>query len=267
MLKQKIVFLLLSFLLLPLGLFSSERVTLITTLSPCQSYPRTIILEMTQYSFMRNIPNFIDMPKIIVCDGARNPADIPAYEALKSRLEKLVLTHPHFKNTTLVFCKEHKCLVGAVKEALESVKTEYVFLHQDDFELLVPLDLEGLVDAMDKNHNIKHVRLNSGVNSLGKSNSFDRLIDDYIEGGCDFPLLRTGGWSDNDHIARKDYYEQFVLPKIGDEKTFMEHVMHPAELEDLAKDKRLHLDYGTYLYGTFDEGPFIYHLDRKSSVW
>ncbi len=267
MLKQKIVLFIVSIILIPFALSASEKVTLITTLSPCQSYPRTIILEMTQYSFMRNIPNFARMPKVIVCDGAKNSADIPAYEELKIRLQKLVASHPHFQNTTLVFCSEHKCLVGAVREALKSVETEYVFLHQDDFELLVPLDLDGLVAAMDKNHNIKHVRLNSGINTWGKSNCYDRIMDDYVEGGSDFPLIRTGGWSDNDHIARKDYYENFVLPKIGEEKTFMEHRMHPAELEDIAKDIKAHLDYGTYLYGTFEEGPFIYHLDRKSSVW
>lgn len=267
MLKQKALALVLGCLLFPLGLFASEKVTLITTISPCLSYPRTIFLEISQYSFMRNIPNFEDMPKIIVCDAAKNPEDAPSYEEFKERLQKLVAYHPHFQNTKLIFCSEWKCLVGAVKEALKEVTTEYVFLHQDDFELVKPLDLDGLVAAMDANHNIKHVRLNSGVNLLGKSNSYDRLIDDYVEGGTSFPLLRTGGWSDNDHIARKDYYEDFVMLKIGEEATFMEHVMNRAEMLDLASDIGLHTQYGTYLYGTFEEGPFIYHLDRKSSAW
>lgn len=267
MLKRNLLLLAICSLLMPLGLFASEKVTLITTISPCPSYPRTIFLEMSQYSFMRNIPNFEAMPKIIVCDGIRNPADAPAYEEFKARLQKLAASHPHFQNTKLIFCTEFKCLVGAVKEALKTVTTEYVFLHQDDFELVKPLDLDGLVAAMDENHNIKHVRLNSGMNLLGKSNSYDRLIDDCIEGGTSFPLLRTGGWSDNDHIARKDYYEEFVMPTIGEEATFMEHIMNQLEMKDLGEDINRHTKYGTYLYGTFEEGPFIYHLDRKSSAW
>jgi len=256
---------------LPFHLFSadlSSKLTIITTCSPCCSYPRTIFLQLSQYSLYKFFPDFDTIPKIIVCDGVRNPSDRANYEAYKENLKTLVARHPHFKNTQLIFCEEWVCLVGALKEAFKQVKTDYVFIHQDDFEICLPIDLHGLIDAMDKNHSIKHVRLNSGVNNIKLSNSCDRYLDEYIEGGSDFPLLRTVGWSDNDHFARKDYYENFIFPLIGDEKTFMEAKLMTAAAQAFNADPIDHIKlYGSYLYGHFNEGPYINHLDRKSCAW
>ncbi len=259
-------------LFLSISVFASDlasKLTIITTSSPCVSYPRSLIIMISQYSMLRTIPEFQSLPKIIVCDGVRDPMQAKAYEEYKVRLRAIAATHPHFQNTTLVFCEEWKCLAGALKEAFEHVKTEYVLVHQDDFEFLKPLDLHGLLDAMDKNHNLKHVRLNSSPNPpfLGGPSVNDAGVHDQIEGGSSFPLLTTHRWSDNDHIARTDYYTGLVFPLIGEEKTFMEHVMNGAEGTDLNADLRNHSKYGTFLYGTWGDGPFIYHLDRHSTAW
>lgn len=269
--KIKHSLLILFFLFIPLFIFSndlSSKVTIVTTCSPCISYPRTIYLQISQYSMYRTIPQFQSLPKIIVCDGVKNPEDAEAYNEYKENLKKLVATHPHFQNTKLVFCDEWVCLVGALKEAIKHVETEYMFIHQDDFELKLPIDLVGLIEAMDANHNIKLVRLNSGVNTIGKSNPCDHYIDDYVEGGTQFPLLRTMGWGDNDHFVRKDYYENFVFPLLGEEKTFMEAKLMGAAVHAFKEDPYAHIKlYGTYLYGDFNTGPYLYHLDRKSSCW
>lgn len=265
---KKNVFLLALFVLFcPVDLFSMDvasKVTFITTTSPSVSHPRTIFIQMTQFSFWKNVPDFDSIPKIIVFDAPKKPEDKARYDQYKENMKKIVATHPHFKNTKLVFLEKWGCLVGALKEAFKHVKTEYVFLHQDDFELVKPIDLKGLLSAMDKNHNIKMVRLNSGINAVGLSNACDFHIDDYVEGGTTFPILRTPGWGDNDHIARKDYYDNFVFPTIGDKPTFMEAVlMKPCATEF----PQQHLKYGTYLYGPWNEGPYIYHLDRHSAAW
>ena len=259
-------------LLVPFSAFATDlasKLTIITTSSPCISYPRSLIIMISQYSMLRTIPEFQSLPKIIVCDGIRDPLQAQAYQEYKEKLKVVAATHPHFQNTTLVFCEEWKCLAGALKEAFEHVKTEYVLVHQDDFEFLKPLDLHGLLRAMDQNHNLKHVRLNSAPNPpfLGGPSVNDPGVDDKIEGGSAFPVLKTLRWSDNDHIARTDYYTDFVLPLIGDAKTFMEHVLNTAEHEDLKSDPSKHSKYGTFLYGTWGDGPFIYHLDRHSTAW
>lgn len=245
----------------------SSRLTIITLTSPASSNPRTFLLQLTQYSLYKNIPNFFEIPKIIVFDGAKNPLDEPNYNAFKGKVKELAEFHPHFQNTEIVFCKEHGHYSGALREALRHTKTEYAYIHQEDLELLQPLDLQGLLDAMDQNHNIKFVRLNDGINALGKSNTCDFYIDNYIEGGSAFPLLRTCGFGDHDQISRKDYYEELVFPYIGDAKIFPDGIMMGKVAGDFLQDPKLHLKWGTYLYGGYGDGPFIRHLDRKSPVW
>lgn len=259
--------------LIPLSVFAvdlSKKVTIITTCNPCPTYPRTIYLQISQFGMYKHLPQFFSIPKIIVCDGLRNPADKDAYDGYKENLRKLVANNPQFQNTTLVFCEEWKCLVGAVKEAMEHVETEYVYLHQDDFDLTLPVDLEGLINAMDLNHNIKMVRLNQSQNpaGFGLGRGTESYVDDYVLGGSEFPLLRTSIWSDNDHIARSDYYRDFIFPIFGDEKTYMEaRLMHLGLLAYQQDPEEYSRIYGAYLYGTYNEGPFLFHLDRKSTCW
>lgn len=265
--KTPLIFIL---LFAPFLLFAadvSSKLTIITLTSPAQCNPRTVLLELTQYSLFKNIPNFQDIPKIIAFDGVKNPEDAERYNAYKEKVQLLAKRHPHFQNTQLLFCKEFGHYSGTLKEALRHVNTEYVFIHQEDLQLLQPLDLSHLLDAMDQNHTIKFVRFNDGINSPGKSNTCDTYMDDYIEGGSSFPLIRTCGWGDHDQIARKDYYENEIFPFIGDVKMFPDGIMMGKAAHDFYEDPRLHLRWGTYLYGGYGAGPFIYHLDRKSSVW
>ena len=265
---KSIIFLWVS--LIPISIFSidlSSKVTIITTCSPCPSYPRNIMLQITQNSLYKKIPQFESLPKIIVCDGVRNSANENSYNQYKKSLQRLVEINPQFKNTKLVFCSEWKCLVGALKEAMKEVQTEYVFVHQDDFALIQPIDLEGLIEAMDQNHLIKMVRLGQGVSTVGK-NPYEQFLDDYVEGGSSFPLLATALWSDNDHFARKDYYESFIFPYYGDEKTFMEFKLMAAAHNAFHHNRKEYFEvFGNYLYGKFDEPPYLLHLDRHSSSW
>ncbi len=264
---KKVIFLA---LLVPCFIFSKDvksRLTIITLTSPAACNPRTILLEISQHSLYKNIPNFSEIPKLIAFDGVKNPADEPNYNAYKKKVEELVKSHPHFKNTKLLYCKEHGHYSGLLKEALKYIRTEYAYIHQEDLMLLQPIDLHGLLDAMDLNHNIKFVRFNDGLNTLGKSNACDCYIDDYIAGGSAFPLLRTYGFGDHDQISRKDYYEQTIFPYIGDVKMFPDGIMMGKVAGDCQQDSSLHLKWGTYLYGGYGAGPFIQHLDRKSVVW
>ncbi len=247
------------------GLDVPSKLTIITLVSPAKSNPRTILLELSQFSLTKNIPNFAQIPKIISFDGLRNPADKPTYDAYKKKVAALTRSHPHFQNTQLLFCKEWGHYAGSLREALKLVKTEYVFIHQDDLQHLQPLDLEGMLEAMDKNHNIKFVRFNNEINIQGRSNTCDRYVDDYIEGGSTFPLMRTSGWGDHDQISRTDYYVEEIFPFIGDVKMFPDGVMMGQAAGDFEKGN--HLRWGTYLYGGYGAGPFIRHLDRKSTVW
>lgn len=194
---------------------------------------------------------------IIVFDGVpiQQSYRTLAYELFIKNVEKLVQENPAFANTKLVINREHKHLANSLREAIKIADTPYVLVHQHDFALARPFDAITLIESMDRNPNIKMVRFNKWPN-IG--NWWDGEVDDYVEGGTLAPLTRTFGWSDNDHIARLDYYIDFVLPKVTWNGA-MEWFVHNPE-----KCKQNHLEFGTYIYGAPGEAPYLKHLDGKT---
>ena len=232
-----------------------DKLTIITTTSPIPSNPGTEMLKKTQESLFQ-VAALKECKKIIVFDGVppQQRYRALAYELYIQNVERLVRENPIFSNTTLVVNREFKHLANSLREAMKLVDTPYVFVHQHDFVLTRPFDAINLIKSMDENVNLKFIRFNRFYN---EPNWWDGPIDDYIAGGSYVPLLRTFGWSDNDHIARVDYYRDFVFPKVTWGGA-MEWFLH-----DPVKIQMDHLAYGTYLYGTYKEAPYLYHLDGK----
>ncbi len=233
----------------------ADKLTINTPTSPIPSNPGTGMLEKTQESLLK-VAALKACKKIIVFDGVppQQRYRTLAYELYIQNVEKLVRENPVFSNTTLVINREFKHLANSLREAMKLVDTPYVFVHQHDFILTRPFDAINLIKSMDENPNLKLIRFNRFSNV---PNGWDGAIDNYIEGGCFVPLMRTFGWSDNDHIARMDYYNNFVFPKVTWGGA-MEWFLH-----DPSRIQMDHLSYGTYLYGHPNDAPYIYHIDGK----
>lgn len=238
--------------------YLAEKLTIITSTSWIPSNPSTEMLEITQNSLFI-VPELRNCKQIIVFDGipsSYHREAIDSYELYIQNVERLVREHPDFVNVMLVINKEHKHLANSLKEAFLYVDTPYVFVHQHDFALIRPIDIMNLIKSMDENPNLKHIRINRLYNT---ANHFDGEVDEVIVGGSYVPLIRTFGWSDNDHITRTDYYHNFVFPKIV-RNGAMEWFLH-----DRNKIEQEHLSYGTYIYGNLNESdPYLYHLDGVS---
>ena len=237
-----------------------DKLTIITSTSALRSHPSTELLEITQSSLFK-MPGIKSCRKIIVFDGLhrRQRPLAEKYEQYKESVIELTKTNPYFADTKLVFCKKHKHLAWALQEAMEHVETPYVFVHQHDFQIKRQIDVAGIVRSMDENANLKHIRLPRRWNVAFR---FDYHVDDVIEGPAYVPLTRTFGWSDNDHFTRKDYYDNFIFPKIT-KPWPMESFIHPLEEEMTKKDPKNHRIFGTYLYGKLGDGRYIFHLDGK----
>lgn len=249
---------------------TSEQITIITTTNPIPSIPSTKILYASMKSLYQ-IPAFRRCKKIIVFDGIQSGFESRQndYEEYKKNISKLTETSPYFFNTELVFCPQWSHLAGAIKQALEHVTTPYLFIHQHDFNLVKKIKLNHLLTSMHTNPNIKYVRLNSygknlPSNTTGFHYRYDGDVDNFVEGGSLIPLTRTFGWSDNDHIARTDYYRDFILPncKFG----AMEWFLHPLFKKSLREQgPNCHLLFGTYLYGGLNDGKYIQHTDGREA--
>lgn len=238
----------------------ARLVTVITSTSPVQSMPDTKHLYPAQKS-LHMIPALAKCKKIIVFDKIKETDGHlkENYRKYKKNVRKLVKEDPYFANTRLVFCKEWGHLSGTVKEAIKHVETPFIFLHQHDLQLVQSFDFNAVVATMVANPSVKYVHFSSTPNApehwyFGATQESEDFF---------IPLCRTVGWSDQCHIARVDYYQNFVLPQCH--QTFMESVIIKNAREDFATNGwAAHQAYGNYLYGKLDEGPFIVHTDARN---
>ncbi len=234
----------------------ADKLTIITTTSPVPSNPDTTMIKKCLESYLQ-VPSLRGCKMIIVFDGVpmQQSYRTLAYELFIQNVQKMVAENPAFANTRLVINREHKHLANSLREAIKIVDTPYILVHQHDFALIRPFDAVNLIKSMDRNPHLKMVRFNKWANI---ANWWDGQVDAYIEGGALVPLTRTFGWSDNDHIARLDYYTDFVLPKVTWNGA-MEWFLHDQE-----KIIKNHLEYGTYLYGAPGEASYLDHLDGRT---
>lgn len=234
----------------------AEMITVITTTNPVRSIPRSKHLYPAQKSLFL-VPAFAFCKKIIVFDGIQPGFEdrVEDYERYKENIRALTKSDPYFSNTELIFCEKWVHLAGAVKEAMKRVTTPYVFLHQHDFVLQKPFDLNALIASMDRNPNIKHVKL---ANPRTNRHWHPSEIDEHVHGPTFVPLCRTFIWSDNDHVSPTSYYTDFVLPACahGPMELFLNSMLVEARKKygDIC-----HPEFGTYVYGNMQDGGYLYH--------
>lgn len=243
---------------------ASELITVVTATSPIFSHPDTKFIYQAQESLMQ-IPGLAKCKKIIVFDAIRPGYEFltELYEKYKQNVIELTKNDPVFSNTELVFCSCWSHLSGAVKEAINYVKTPFVFIHQHDLKLIKKFDLNSLLQTMLVNPNVKYVHFWGNWNH---DQWYNGPVDDYIEGVHYVPLTRSFGWSDQCHVATTDYYRYFVLPQCY-HHGFMESVMHPALWQSISAFGMNdgHRPFGTYLYGNLTDGHYISHLDARNN--
>jgi len=243
----------------------AELITVITTTSPLQSIPTTKHLYYAQKS-LAQIPALALCKKIIAFDDIQPTSNFAYrkrdYDLYKKHIKELTETDPYFANTELIFLTEWGCLVGALKEAFKRVKTPFVFIQQHDLLLLKTFDLNALIATMVANPAVRYVTLLPGTNGAGYL-PYWKHLDDNIKGVHFVPLCRAGGWTDQCHVARADYYRNFVFPRCPG--NYMEsHILHQYwdEIERNGFEKAHDL-FGIYLYGSLEDGFFITHTNGK----
>jgi hypothetical protein len=241
----------------------SELITIITSTNPIPSIPDIDHIYQAQVSLFQ-IPALASCKKIIVFDGIQPGYESRAndYELYKKRIIELTENDPYFANTQLIFSPKWEHLAGSIRQAIDHVKTPFIYVHQHDFRLKRPFDLNGVIATMVANPKIKYVRLGHAPNSY--RGEWSGYPDEKVVGPHFIPLSRVFRWSDQDHVTRLDYYRDFVLPSCH--KNFMEASMHPALMSSIKKygyDEG-HAPFGTYLYGDLNEGSYLYHSDGSN---
>lgn len=227
------------------------------------------------HSTIQSIDRYLDglpegVPLIIVMDVLKKSAygaDRRRYDQVLQNLRK---TFPHAQLLTKTN-EDEEGLAYSVKMAVDSVRTKYMYLLQQDIKFVAFINHTGLVKTIEEYPELDIVRFEQRKNKLFKPEKkgmecFGRssVLNDVNA----VHFTKSASWSDStNQFASKQYYVNLLqnwfsvdwVDPAGEAASKLpmeQHMMAMAE----ANCSR----YGTWLYGRKDvDGPYVVRLDGR----
>ena len=172
---------------------------------------------------------------------------------------ELFSTHFDKPNIKLLVRENHGCLTGNIRNAMLHINSDYVLIVQHDLPFVQEFNISEVIEDMQTNTELKHVRFNKRANIKFGFDSINDLFGDQFK-AKNYTYTKTPGWSDNNHIALASYYREIVLKECSD-GTFMENT-----LQGKITDETAHKKYGTYLFGPINHPEYITHTDGRGNA-
>lgn len=160
--------------------------------------------------------------------------------------------------STLLFTMGDKNGIGIARGLValkRAIKTPYIFILEGDWVFLKDIDLQNVVNIMDKYPFINYIRFNKRENIVFEPFDFVLEKEDKVN---EMDLLRIFSYSGNPHIVRTAYFKDTVIPVIS--KSYWYN--HPkrgleAAMTDYVSSNEFQ---GTYLYGKLNDPPVVKHI-------
>mmetsp|Transcript_24232 Transcript_24232/g.42897 ORF Transcript_24232/g.42897 Transcript_24232/m.42897 type:complete len:365 (-) Transcript_24232:556-1650(-) len=245
----------------------ADKVTLIMATSPVKSNPSTALLEYTMRTIRVYCEGISDIKKIIVCDGytldtekgegaARKGRRISTqkaedYKEYIKRIHNLCESgNENFSRTSVLVLKKLHGFGLAMQQALEHVKTEYVFVAQHDRVFVEKATaLAPLVKVLDHDKKVNYI----GYLTHRQINYRHRMTAQH---GLKIPTTMSQGlelcplihFLDSMHIARTSFWEYMFKTGTIKIRDFPEHTFGNVQRWDCVKNGMQAFEkYGTYL--------------------
>ena len=221
------------------------------TSSPLGDHPSIDCIQETIES-LSHIKDLTNEQIIIAQDGLRYEDKNKKYEGYLKNLEKYIKENN--MNAKINLKESWGGLTGNIRDAIKLVKTKYLLVIQHDFPFVSDFEVYKMIEDMEENSQLKHVRFNKRSNGayMWDNNKLFRkelICKNYI-------YTRTGIWSDMNHLTTLKYYQEIVLKESEDED-FMESSLKDKPLED-------HKKYGTYIFGPVNYPKTILHIKGRA---
>jgi hypothetical protein len=227
-----------------------DKLTILISTSPIPSIPKTIFIDTVINSIKKNL--FIDNEYkiIIACDGTDQKNDL--YEKY---IENLKNKYKSNENIFIAINNKKGHLSGNLRNAVQYVKTEFIFIVQHDLVFVSKSNPNLIIEDMIKYPQLKHVRFNKRNNEKKGWDNTPLFATKKIT--ANYKYIMTEAWIDQNHICRTSYFKDTVLGRC-DRPTFMENILN-------RKAKGKHDEFGTYILGDINEKNKIIHLDGAES--
>jgi hypothetical protein len=247
-----------------------KDLTVIISASYLDSHPEiTFMREVIESLELTGIP--LDTPIILSHDRIKD--GVEGYEEKKEaylnyfeNLDKYARACK-FTNITISVAPYWGHLTRSLKHAVSLVKTKYMLVLQHDIHIRRDVPVLELIDLMERHSHIKHLRFNVRRNHptfmwwdgyQGGKQVFHEEVVDGVK------LCFTPAWSDQNHLATKEYYENVVFPDCTNDDGELIYDFMENRMNGLCHHN--HPRYGTYIYGGYGAPRTSRHSDgRKSS--
>jgi hypothetical protein len=186
--------------------------------------------------------------------------------------------------TTLNTLKDKRAVVYS--KLVRKVRTPYILMWEHDFILERVIDLNKIVDSMDKYKSINFIRFNKRDNypiervDIGKFKlgnyytSFYRPLDYWMKEETnikDIPLIKFCGYGGVPHIERREWFNRYCRPLITLNPAEKHNSIERAVNFDIYEKRQLlgfdraHEMLGTYIYGRLGDKGYVKSLDEFKS--
>jgi len=234
---------------------------IIITCSFIPSHPSLYIIKKTIISLNKINYNGEKKIKVILAHDHSNNSDYKKYlDNLNNYCNKINKEQNKF-NYIIVKRNNHGYLVGNIENALKYVDSKYILLVQHDFRFVRDIDIQSILEDMEKYPKLIYVRFNKRTNlhrGFDKNENNDLVWNKYnIQGNNEY--ISTSGWSDNNHLTTTEYYKNTIM-KLCKNVDFMEKKMN--DLNKLKKGEEIN----TFIYGPVKHPRIIEHLDGKNTL-
>jgi len=253
-----------------------ERLTLLITTAPAIANPSTHILERQLQSIIElglapchvvlcfdgNEVDHQDPLLDVKCKRLGSSEDLDKYDRYKTAAKEVA--QRMLPRVSFTEAPRRMGLTHNLREGFNLVRTKYVFVIQDDLVLVKPVDFAAILQSMEDTPKVKLVRFSWGRNRIHQDVMHKHYspvtTPDAEMTSRGITLSRASQFSDNNHITSAEYYHSLVFPITLKKLGFMEH-----DLVDLpARGLGAHSVWGTWYYGAYDDGDYLYHLDARN---
>lgn len=186
------------------------------------------------------------------------------YQQYFNNLEKYC-AQSDFKNIKIIKTEQWGHLTRSLKYTVDLVETEYMLIMQHDIHLRRKVPVYDMIKLMEKYPHIKHLRFNVRRN-LPTFIDWDGWKKDGVyvfseQVYDEVKLCVTPCWSDQNHIATKEYYQNIVFPDCTVDGelvyNFMENILNYKNHYNPER-------YGTYVYGEYGAPRTSRHSDGRN---
>lgn len=168
------------------------------------------------------------------------------------------------KNNITFYSGNYLNISGNIFNTIKHINSKYIFILEHDWTFNRNIDIDKIIQMMDKNEEINYIRFNKRNNVINAP--FDEPLEEVIIDNI--KLLKVWSYSGNPHIVRNTFLNNKVLPVmklskwVNHHKRGMEAPMTELikfKLKKFGKDKS-HKMFRTYIYGGFNEPAFVVHI-------